>query len=83
MLRKLAVLLFLLLATVSHTTAEDQSPHSPHSAYLPLVGHDFYFGEPPLLVSALYYDTYITGEPDEAFQIYNPLRAPWRWQTGR
>ena len=75
MLRKLAVLFLLLLATVSPTTAETQSPNSPHTVYLPLVGRNFYIGDPPLLISALYYDTYISGEPDEAFQIYNPLPA--------
>ena len=32
-------------------------------------------GDPPLLISALYYDTYRTGEPDEAFQLYNPLET--------
>ena len=73
MLRKFAVLFLLLLATVSPTSAETQSPDPPHTVYLPLVGRNFYTGEPPLLISALYYDTYITGEPDEAFQIYNPL----------
>ena len=76
MLRKLAVLFLLLLATVSHTTAETQSPNSPYTVYLPLVGRNFYIGDPPLLISALYYDTYITGEPDEAFQVYNPFPAP-------
>ena len=75
MLRKLAVLFLLLLATVSPTTAETQSPDPPHTIYLPLVGRNFYTGEPPLLISALYYDTYVSGEPDEAFQIYNPLPA--------
>ena len=47
----------------------------------------FYTGDPPLLISALYYDTYITGEPDEAFQIYNPLPiavplAGWKVTSG-
>ena len=42
---------------------------------------------PPLLISALYYDTYVTGEPDEAFQIYNPLAvtvslAGWKVTAG-
>ncbi len=87
MLRKLAFLFFLLLATVSHTTAETQSPDSAHAVYLPLVGRNFYTGDPPLLISALFYDTYIAGEPDEAFQIYNPLPsdvslAGWKVTTG-
>ena len=55
--------------------------------YLPLVGRNFYTGDPPLLISALYYDTYITDEPDEAFQIYNPLPsavslAGWKVTAG-
>jgi cardiolipin synthase len=87
MLHKLAVFFFLLLATVSPTMAETQSPNSPHPIYLPLVGCNFYFGDPPLLISALYYDTYITGEQDEAFQVYNPLAsavslAGWRVTAG-
>ena len=87
MLRKFAVLFLLLLATVSPTTAETLSPNSPHTVYLPLVGHNFYIGDPPLLISALYYDTYISGEPDEAFQIYNPFPSAvsltgWRVTAG-
>lgn len=52
----------------------DDPPLTPRS-YLPLVAHDLYNGPPRLLLSALYYDTFRTGEPDEAFQIYNPLPA--------
>ena len=40
---------------------------------MPLIGSHFYLGPPPLLISALYYDTYIANEPDEGFQVYNPL----------
>jgi len=41
----------------------------------------------PIQISALYYDTYLTGEPDEAFQLYNPLPRPvslagWRVTAG-
>ena len=75
MLRKLAILFLVVLATVSPATAETQSPVPSHTVYLPLVGRNFYTGEPPLLISALYYDTYVSDEPDEAFQIYNPLPA--------
>ena len=40
-----------------------------------------------MLISALYYDTYIANEPDEAFQIYNPLPstvslAAWKVTAG-
>jgi PLD-like domain len=59
----------------------------PPAVYLPLVGRDFTAGPPPLLISALYYDTTLSGEPDEAFQVYNPLGAPvalegWRLTNG-
>ena len=47
----------------------------PRRVYLPLIGRSFRTGDPPLLLSALYYDTYLSGEPDEAFQVYNPLSA--------
>ncbi len=41
----------------------------------------------PIQISALYYDTYLTGEPDEAFQLYNPLPRPvslagWQMSAG-
>ena len=85
--RKLAVLFVLLLATASPTTAKTQAPDPPHTVYLPLAGRNFYTGQPPLLIAALLYDTYITGEPDEAFQIYNPLPvtvslADWKVTAG-
>ena len=55
----------------------------PKLVYLPLVGRNFYTGDPPLLISALYYDTYLNGESDEAFQVYNPLLAPVPLVAGR
>jgi phosphatidylserine/phosphatidylglycerophosphate/cardiolipin synthase-like enzyme len=73
MIHRLLTLMCTLLLIVPAAAAEPQPP--PHRTYLPLVGRDFYIGDPPLLISALYYDAYITGEPDEAFQIYNPLPA--------
>ena len=87
MLRKLAILFCLLLAAVSPATVETPPPNSLHAVYLPLVGRNFYVGDPPLLISALYYDTYLTGEPDEAFQVYNPLLsdvslADWKVTSG-
>lgn len=30
----------------------------------------------PVLISAVYYDTYLSGEPDEAFQLWNVGQAP-------
>lgn len=59
-----------------------------HTLHLPLLGRDFYPHPPPLLLSALYYDTTLTNEPDEAFQIYNPFNRAvalegWRLTDGR
>lgn len=53
---------------------ESEPPLTPRS-YLPLVTHNHYGGLPRLVISALYYDTYRSGEPDEAFQLHNPLPA--------
>ena len=47
-------------------------PWPATGAYLPLVGQSFPAQPPRLQISALYYDTYQSGEPDEAFQLYNP-----------
>jgi phosphatidylserine/phosphatidylglycerophosphate/cardiolipin synthase-like enzyme len=62
------------------------SPPTDHYVYLPVIRQDF-LNPSPLLISALYYDTYVTGEPDEAFQIYNRLDAAvslagWRVSAG-
>jgi len=86
MLRKLMVPLLVLLLIGLNASAQGQPPLS-RSVYLPLAGRDFYAGDPPLLISALYYDTYLSGEPDEAFQVYNPLGVPvslagWRVTVG-
>ena len=53
---------------------QDDPPLTPRS-YLPLITRNHYGGQPRLVISALYYDTYRSGEPDEAFQLYNPLPA--------
>ncbi len=63
------------------------APSSPR-AYLPLIGRNYYSGPQPLLISGLLYDGYLAGEPDEAFQLYNPLPAAvplagWRMTDGR
>lgn len=55
--------------------------------YLPLLTSGSAPPPPQLLISALYYDTYLTGEPDEAFRLYNPLAQPvpldgWRVAVG-
>lgn len=87
MLRRVTALtlVLLLLAPLVRVTAED--PILEPTVYLPLVGRDFWPGPSSLLISALYYDTYRTGEPDEAFQLYNPFSAPislagWQVKAG-
>ena len=69
------ILLCVLLVIFPTVPATNHLEDPPKLVYLPLVGRNFYTGDPPLLISALYYDTYIANEPDEAFQIYNPLPA--------
>ncbi len=66
--------------------AQDEPPTL--RCYLPLIAHFAHEEPAPLLISALYYDTYRVGEPDEAFQIYNPLPWPvslegWQVSDGR
>ncbi len=74
---RLAVLLITwLVIAVRGAALQPPDPPGSFSVYLPLVYRVFPGGVPPLLVSALYYDTYLTGEPDEAFQVYNPAAVP-------
>jgi hypothetical protein len=65
------VLLVLLLAAGSVNGVADDTPLPV--TFLPLAGWSYRVIPPPLLISALYYDTFQTNEPDEAFQLYNPL----------
>ena len=81
------VVLVMALTAVAPARGEPVAPPPAHRVYLPVVGNRFYAGTPPLLISALYYDTYISGEPDEAFQIYNPIPiavslAGWKVTSG-
>jgi cardiolipin synthase A/B len=69
------ILLCVLLVIIPTAATTNHLDDPPKLVYLPLVGRSFYTGDPPLLISALYYDTYLTGEPDEAFQVYNPLAS--------
>lgn len=86
MLRRIVMLISLLFLTPL-MPAVAETPNPPPVIYLPLVGRDSWTGPPRLLLSALYYDTYRPGEPDEAFQLYNPLNAPvplagWQMKAG-
>ncbi len=87
MLRRLTILLIVLLVAVPAGPARGQSTDPLKHVYLPLVSSSLPQYSSPVLISALYYDTYLTGEPDEAFQLYNPLNAPvslagWRVTVG-
>ncbi|MCX7670737.1 MAG: hypothetical protein N2439_11780, partial [Anaerolineae bacterium] len=88
-MRTLATLLLILaLATMAIGSVAAQEGPPATRSYLPLIVRHGPIGPPPLLISALYYDTLRTNEPDEAFQIYNPLPAPvnlagWRVSDGR
>jgi len=81
--------LLLALLVISPLPATAHGRTAPAlTAFLPLVGTSFHTSPPPLLITALYYDTYQSGEPDEAFQIYNPLNqaamlAGWQVTDGR
>ena len=74
--KSLALLLVvgLLVGGPVVSSAEGEPPLTPR-VYLPFVARNYRSGPAPLLLSALYYDTYRTGEPDEAFQLYNPLET--------
>ena len=77
MYKSLALLLVvaLLVGGPAMSSAQGEPPLTPR-VYLPLVARSYRSGPAPLLLSALYYDTYRSGEPDEAFQLYNPLETP-------
>ena len=77
MYKSLALLLVvaLLVGGPAMSSAQGEPPLTPR-AYLPLIARNYRSGPAPLLLSALYYDTYRSGEPDEAFQLYNPLETP-------
>lgn len=76
MLRRLTILLVALLFAAPIGPAQGQGTDPLKPIYLPLVGNGAPQAASPLLISALFYDTYLTGEPDEAFQLYNPLDDP-------
>ena len=76
----------VVLATVLLTSPTPVTSTAP--IYLPLVGNGIVTVPPPLLISALYYDTYLPNEPDEAFQLFNPTAmtaalAGWQVSDGR
>jgi cardiolipin synthase len=79
--------LLLVLGLLPGNPVRLSGADGPPVVYLPLVTDGFASGSSCLLVSALYYDTYVSGEPDEAFQIYNPtnrlvLLEGWRLTNG-
>ena len=73
----LVTLLSTLLAMSLSSVLEPAAPARSSVVFLPFVGQGAASSYLPLLMSALYYDTYLSGEADEAFQVYNP----WNWAT--
>ena len=79
--RVLAIL--LIVGLLPGNPWRNSGADGPAVVYLPLVSGGFATDSTSPLISALYYDTYVSGEPDEAFQIYNPASLPVRldgWQ---
>lgn len=82
MRRPILHLLAVLLGGIAISTASAQAV-VPQRSYLPLLASPTQV----LLIAALHYDGIITGEPDEAFQIYNPNDSPvllndWQIRSG-
>jgi len=73
----LAVFLSALFAMSQSPAIAASDPTQSSAVFLPFVGQGAASSYRPLLVSALYYDTYLSGEADEAVQVYNP----WNWAT--
>jgi hypothetical protein len=77
----------LILTALPHPPAGDAFPRSQARLFLPLVVREVATEPRSLLISALHYDGYLAEEPDEAFQITNPLAvgvslAGWRVTDG-
>jgi cardiolipin synthase len=73
----------LLAGLLPGSPWRSSGPDDPPAVYLPMVDSGIPLDTPPLVISALHYDTTTSGEPDEAFQIYNPANTPARlagWQ---
>jgi cardiolipin synthase A/B len=82
MRRPILHLLAVLLGSIALSTASAQAV-MPQRSYLPLLVSPTQV----LLIAALHYDGIITGEPDEAFQVYNPndsavLLNGWHIRSG-
>ena len=83
MLRRLFLLVATSLVTCLVLSRASVQGASPSRTYLPLVASP---AQNPL-IAALLYDGIITGEPDEAFQLYNPndfvvSLAGWQVRSG-
>lgn len=77
MTQRLALMtaLMLVLASPGSPAAAPSAPAAnslAFSVYLPLVGVD----RPRVRLAALYYDTETSGEPDEAFRLWNVSDSP-------
>ncbi len=72
----LNVLIAVTLVVSPLRLVADGPPGLEPVVYLPLVMRNTWSQPPPLLIAALYYDTYLADEPDEAFQLFNPTGVP-------
>jgi cardiolipin synthase len=83
-----ALLVVLALTTPAMGAAAfGVEPPPPAASYLPLVVAAQQSSRADVLISAIYYDTYLTNEPDEAIQLWNLGASPrslqgWRLSDG-
>lgn len=79
----LALVASLIVCVIAGAASAEGTTPTPFRVYLPLT-----VAQPRnVLIAALHYDGIITGEPDEAFQLYNPNDVPvslagWQLESG-
>ena len=83
----LSSIVLMLMTSAIGVAALGIEPPPPAATYLPLVVTAQQAARPDVLISAIYYDTYLTNEPDEAIQLWNAGASPrslqgWRVSDG-
>lgn len=68
----LAATLWLLMVLLFQAQPTDAQPPAGHAIFLPLAASS----HPVVRISALHYDTQVSDEPDEAFQLWNVSNQP-------
>ncbi len=77
------IMLALMLPAIN-AAAFGVEPPPPAMSYLPLIVVAQQSARSDVLISAFYYDTYLTNEPDEAIQLWNlgvSLRSLLGWRV--